>query len=186
MSKHQPDEQASVTQDEETVRSLADIHEQHQRSVGTIQKLADRVTGAIGRPVAVLSLLALSLCWVGGNTLVDHRGGRALDPYPFAGLELFAAVSAFLVTLLILTTQRHEQEINRRRDQLTLHVALLAEKKTAKVIDLLEEMRRDSPALPSRDDPQASELAKPADPQQSLERIEATSVDVEEGSSADR
>ncbi|MDB5725638.1 MAG: hypothetical protein JWQ16_2392 [Novosphingobium sp.] len=172
-----PSGNGTSREDEETVQSLAEIHERHQRRVGAIQKLANRLTGTIGRPFVVLSILALILCWVGANTLVEDVGGRALDRFPFPWLELVATVSAFLATLLILTTQRHEQDVNRRRDQLTLHMAILTEKKIAKAIGLLEEMRQDSPLLRSRNDPQATEMANPTDPQHSLDRIEGSSLD---------
>jgi uncharacterized membrane protein len=161
---------------EETVQSLADIHEEHEREVGSIQKLANGVTRALGQPVAVFSVLMLIVAWIVGNVLETRSHGLAIDRFPFPDLALFATVSAFLATLLILTTQRHEQDVARRRDQLTLHMAVLTEKKIAKVIELLEEQRRDSAVLPSREDTQADEMAQPANPAVSLEKIEQTSL----------
>jgi uncharacterized membrane protein len=167
----------AAPQEEETIQSLAEIHDRHQREVGIVQKLANRVTDTLGRPMAVVMALALVICWIAWNALASEIGITALDRFPFPGLELFAAVSALLVTLVILTTQRHEQDVNRRRDQLTLHMAVLTEKKIAKAIALLEELRRDSSQVPTRDDREASEMAKPANPQDSLDQIEGSSLD---------
>ena len=81
-------------------------------------------------------------------------------------------MSAFLVALLILTTQRHEDVLAERRAQLTLQIAVLAEKKIAKVIELLEEQRRDNPMLADRVDAEANSMARAADPLAHSDRIE--------------
>jgi uncharacterized membrane protein len=165
-----------ANQIEETVQSLAEVHARHERNIGALQKTAIIVTRALGRPAVVVSILLLIVAWIAGNLFIARLGGASVDRFPFPDLALFATVCAFITTLLILTTQRHDEDVARRRDQLTLHMAVLTEKKIAKVIDLLEEQRRDNPALPSREDPQAEEMAEPASPSESLERIEASSL----------
>ena len=79
-------------------------------------------------------------------------GLQAIYQPPFPMIELIATLAALLTTLLILTTQRHEEQADLRRDRLTLQVAVLSEKKVAKIISLLEEQRRDDPLLASRID----------------------------------
>ena len=54
-------------------------------------------------------------------------------------------------------------ELNAHRDTLKLELAILSEHKIAKVIKLLEELRRDSPQVQDRVDPQAQQIADPAD-----------------------
>jgi uncharacterized membrane protein len=65
--------------------------------------------------------------------------------------------------VLLLVAQKHEDELNAHRDTLTLELAILSEHKIAKVIQLLEELRRDSPHVQDRDDLQAQQMAEPAD-----------------------
>ena len=55
-------------------------------------------------------------------------------------------VSLFLV-VLVLGSQRHEDEVNTRREMLSLELAVLSEQKTAKIIQMLEEFRRDHPQM---------------------------------------
>jgi uncharacterized membrane protein len=50
-------------------------------------------------------------------------------------------------------------------------LAILSEQKSAKIISLLEEMRRDSPSLRNRVDPEAAAMAVAADPQTVLDAI---------------
>jgi len=76
-------------------------------------------------------------------------------------------LSLFIVTL-VLVAQKHEDELNARREILTLELAILSERKIAKVIELLEELRRDSPHVLDRVDQQAEQMAQPAGPQSVL------------------
>jgi uncharacterized membrane protein len=75
------------------------------------------------------------------------------------------------MVVLILATQRREDQLAQHREQLILELALLSEQKTAKVIELLEEFRRDNPHIHDRIDRQADAMAQPADPQQVLDSI---------------
>ena len=70
---------------------------------------------------------------------------------------------SLLVVMLLLVAQKHEDELNAHRDTLTLELAILSEHKIAKVIQLLEELRRDSPHVQDRDDTQAQQMAEPSD-----------------------
>ena len=54
---------------------------------------------------------------------------------------------------------------------MTLELAILSEQKTAKIIALLEEERRDNPNLRNRVDEQAAAMAIAADPQAVLDAI---------------
>ena len=109
-----------------------------------------------------------------GNYATSRLGWSALEEFPFPDLAFFATIAALVVALLILTTQRHEQTLADKRAQLTLQIAMLSERKTAKIIALLEEQRQENPLLASRHDPEADELSRSADPLASLKRIEAS------------
>ena len=83
------------------------------------------------------------------------------------------ATGALYLTVMILIAQRHDDELSNRRDQLTLEIAILAEQKTAKIIALLEEFRRNDPHQSDDRDTIAEALAEPADPQPVLNAIKA-------------
>jgi len=76
--------------------------------------------------------------------------------------------------VLILTTQRREDQLASHREQLTLELGILSEQKAAKIIELLEEMRRDDPTLRNRVDREAVAMSTPADPQAVLDAIKDT------------
>ena len=52
-----------------------------------------------------------------------------------------------------------------------MELAILGEQKSAKIIELLEEMRRDDPSLRNRVDHEAAAMSMPADPQAVLDAI---------------
>ena len=65
--------------------------------------------------------------------------------------------------MLILVTQRHEDELAERRARLILELSLLADRGAAKLIELLEEQRRDQPSLANRRDLESEAMAHPTD-----------------------
>jgi uncharacterized membrane protein len=78
------------------------------------------------------------------------------------------------MTVLILTTQRREDKLAGLRDQLTLELSILSEQKSAKIIELLEELRRDDPNISDRADKHADALSTPADPDAVLGALKDT------------
>jgi uncharacterized membrane protein len=73
--------------------------------------------------------------------------------------------------VLILTTQRRENELASHHEELTLELAILSEQKAAKIISLLEELRQDHPEIRDRVDDVAVAMSEPADPHSVLETI---------------
>lgn len=158
----------------ESVEAVAEFHRDHYRNASGLQRTIDAVTDRLGRPAAVIVLVLAVSAWAG---LAAWRGGGRVDQPSFAWLELAATVAALLVSFLILVTQRREDLLADRRAQLTLELALLADRKSAKIIELLEELRRDEPNLADRSDPESEDMAKPTDPATIAASIEAKTSD---------
>jgi uncharacterized membrane protein len=87
-----------------------------------------------------------------------------LDRPPFSGLSTTVSVASLLTALMILVAANRGDALDEQRERLALQIALLTDRKTAKIIALLEELRRDSPALPDRHDAEANALSKITDP----------------------
>lgn len=73
---------------------------------------------------------------------------------------------------MVLTTQNRQSRHAERHAQLDLQVNLLAEQKVAKLIALVEELRRDMPSVPDRVDPVAEGMTEPLDPEVVLTVLE--------------
>ena len=157
----------------ETVERLAELSRQHHARSSPAQRVANRVTRALGRPGAIAVTLALILAWVLGNISAGMFHLHALEPAPFPELSFTLGAVAVIVALLILSTQQHGEMLAERRAELTLQIALLSERKVAKVIALLEEQRAENPLLPSRHDPEAEQMAQATDAGEAITRIDA-------------
>jgi uncharacterized membrane protein len=117
----------------------------------------------------LLSLVLVS--WIGLNTILLSIGRRPLDEPPFFWMQGAVSLAALYMTVLILATQRRENELASHHEHLTLELAILSEQKTAKIISLLEELRQDHPDIHDRIDDEAAAMSEPADPQSVLETI---------------
>jgi uncharacterized membrane protein len=148
----------------ENVKAISTLHERAERSVTRHQRAVEVVTRAAGRPLALYVVAALALAWSVLNGLLAHAHRPTPDPPPFFWLQGVLGLLTVLLTITILATQQRQARLAEMRAHLDLQVNLLAEQKVAKVVQLLEELRRDLPSVPSRSDPQAAAMAKPADP----------------------
>ena len=162
---HRPDDDTAelaphVVQNVETILAL---HAEQERRVGRHQKLIERVTAGLGRPRTIYLSLVVASVWIGFNALTPELGIAPFDPPPFNWLQGLLALSSLLMTTMVLTTQNRQGKHDEQRAHLDLQVNLLAEQKIAKLIGLLEELRRDLP-IRDRADPVAEAMTKAVDP----------------------
>ena len=137
-------------------------------------------TAFTGPPRSIGVLTVIAAGWISLNLLAAALGYRTIDPPPFSGLEGAVSLVSLYLVVLILATQRREYQLAQLREQLTLELAILGEQKTAKVIQLLEESRRDNPLIRNRVDQVAEAMAQPADPQSVLDAIKETHAEAEQ------
>jgi uncharacterized membrane protein len=158
----------------ETIGLIARLHAEHHQNATPLQRAVDRATLLLGRPrfIAVLTLIVAG--WIGFNLFAAALGHRPVDPPPFPWLEGAVSLASLYMVVLILATQRREDLLAQHREQLILELALLSEQKTTKVIQLLEESRRDNPSIHNRVDREAEAMARPADPQSVIDAIKET------------
>jgi uncharacterized membrane protein len=162
---------AGLSQHEvESVEAVAAFHREHHSQTSGLQSRIDRVTDWLGRPAALILIVAVLAVWAG---MVVRAPGGGVDQPVFAWLEFAATVAALLISMLILVTQRREDELAERRAQLTLELALLADRRSAKIIALLEELRRDHPDVSDRVDAESEAMATPTDARTVAEAIDA-------------
>lgn len=158
--------------EEKSVDAIAIFHREHYHSATPLQRALDAATERLGRPVMVIAVFLAVVAWI-VTAEVGGRGGVAQPA--FTWLELVATVTSLLVSILILATQRREDQLGDRRAKLTLELAILTDRKNAKIIALLEELRRDTPGLANRIDLESDDMAKPTDPTAVLAAIEERS-----------
>ena len=143
----------------ETIQSIALLHAEHHRKSTLAERIVDQLTLLVGRPTFLLALLAAALLWMVANMTILFGGGAPLDPPPFPWMELFLTATALIIAVMILTSQSRADRFANLREQMTLELASVTERKVAKVIELIEELRRDSPTLKNRTDHEARQMS---------------------------
>ncbi len=126
-------------------------------------------TARVAQPRTLAVVSAAVAGWIVLNLAMTVSGWRAPDPYPFPLLSAAVSTRALYLTAMILIAQRHDDELATRRDQLTLEIAILSERRAAKIIALLEEFRRNDWRQSDDRDKVAEALAEPSDPQAVLD-----------------
>lgn len=169
------------------VEMIAALSAEQEERVGIHQRAIENITATVGRPSSLYSILAIVAIWVVYNSVASALGLRVLDPPPYFWLQGFVALGSLLMTTMVLTTQNRQSKLADRHAHLDLQMSLLAEQKAAKLIDLIEELRRDLPSVQDREDFVAQAMAKAVDPKEVVSVLEDTLeaiVDSEEHSAS--
>ena len=161
---------------EDTVAAITEMHAQHRREASAYQRIIDKLTAFLGRPAFVGVITIAIALWVALNVALPRFHFRAIDSAPFYLMQGAIATTALYMTVLILTTQRRENVLSEHRAQLTLQLAMVNEQKIAKLIQMMECMRRDNPFVENHFDPEALAMAQPADPRTMLHAMKETTV----------
>ena len=72
------------------------------------------------------------------------------DPYPFGLLTVVVSLEAIFLSTFVLIAQNNLSALSERRSELDLQVNLLAEQKTAKVLELLDKIAQELDTMHSK------------------------------------
>jgi uncharacterized membrane protein len=158
---------------DENIEAVVAVHQRVERSLPTHQRGIARTVALVGRPMFLYLCMAMVAAWVVLNLAAVAAGLKPLDAAPFFWLQGAISLSSMLMTIMILISQNRQARLTEQRAHLDLQVNLLAERKIAKIVSLLEELRLDTPSVKDRYDSVAEAMKRPADPRQVIEALEA-------------
>ncbi len=156
------------------VQAVTALRAHAEEMIGRHQRRIEHFTSELGRPRTLYWILAFVGLWVGFNLSASRFGLPPFDRPPFPWLQGLVGLGALLMTTTVLTTQNRQTRRAEQRGQLELQVNLLAEQKVAKVIGLLEELRRDIPSVRDRVDREAEIMTAPINPHAAMAALEQT------------
>ena len=157
---------------DEAIDSIAELEQSAENDVSPQQRWIEGVTRSIGRPRSIFFIAAFVVIWIGANGFLVLTHRHAFDPPPFSELFGLLSLAALLMAVLILTAENRLSQIEARRDKLDLRINLLTERKVAKLIDMLDSLRRDLPSIPTHDDPEVHQLREHVDPHDVVHAME--------------
>jgi uncharacterized membrane protein len=156
----------------QNVEAILELYRREEENISAAQRLLERISGFMGRPVYLACILFFIAAWLAGDLLAPRFGWPLFDPPPFFWLQGILGLGALLTTTIILIKQVRLAKFEEQRAHLDTQVTLLTEQKAAKIIELLEELRRDLPNVRDRHDPEAAVLKQPADPGEVLATLD--------------
>ncbi len=159
MSSHQVPERVQGN-----IEAMTRLRDEVELGIDPHQRVIERGARALGRPRTFYILVVTVTAWIALNVYLIWSGSPPLDEPPFFWLQGALAIYVALVSTMVLVAQSRQGREADRQAHLELHVALLAEQKTTKLISLLEELRRDLPNVINRKDEVAESMEQEFDP----------------------
>jgi uncharacterized membrane protein len=147
----------------DNIEAIANLYAHAEHQVDRHQRTIEAITVWLGRPQVLYGVIGFTLLWIIVNLAAPHLNIRAFDGPPFNWLQAIQSFGAIVLTIVILITQNRHSKAAERRSQLELQVNMLSEQKVTKIIQLLEELRRDIPSVQNRVDLEAENMQKSVD-----------------------
>ena len=151
------------------------------QKINRSQRVVEYVSDICGRPAYLAAILGAVALWIAGDSLANHLYGHGFDAPPYSWLQGIVTLAALLTSTVVLIKQVRMSRVDAERAHLALQVNLLAEQKITKVIELLEELRRDLPMVKNREDPDLAAMQQPADPDAMMVTIAEWRSDTDPG-----
>jgi uncharacterized membrane protein len=156
----------------QNIGAVQEFYTQKHQRISHAQRLLEHISRFVCTPVYLGALLLGVALWIAVNLALPRFGLAAWDPPPFSWLQGLVSLCALLTATAVLAKQDRVDKLAEHRAHLDLKVILLTEQKAAKLIDLLEELRRDLPNVRDRHDPASDTLQQPMDPDQVLAALD--------------
>jgi len=165
----------------DNIDSVAEFYEREQAKISGTQSLIEEISCHFGSPAYFGGFILFIALWIIANELADYAGHGQFDAPPFFWLQGIIGLNGVVITIAVLIRQNRMARVAEQHAHLNLQVNLLAEQKTTKVIQLLEELRQDSPNIKNRHDPEVDKMRMQTNPHAVLDAIEAKKVDKQDG-----
>ncbi len=157
------------------IEAVLEFYAREAQKISRSQRIVERISSYIGQPVFLGLILLFVALWTLANTFAHRFALAEFDPAPYFWLQGIVGLAALLTTTVILAKQNRFAKLEEQRAHLDLKVALLTEQRAAKLIDLLEELRRDLPNVKNRHDAEATSLQRSMNPELVLAALDERS-----------
>lgn len=149
----------------QNIDAVLDFYTREEQKISRSQRILERISHLIGLPGFLGFILLFVALWILASAVQSHLGMATFDPAPYHWLQGIVALAGLLTATVVLGKQNRLAKLAEQREHLDLKVTLLTEQKAAKLIDLMEELRRDLPNVKNRHDPEAAALQHSMNPE---------------------
>ena len=160
----------------QNIEAVLEFYAREDLKITRSQRILERISAFIGQPLFLAIILLFVALWMLASDATRNTTAGDFDPPPYFWLQGIIGLAALLSTIVILSKQNRLAKLEEQRAHLDLKVTLLTEQKAAKLIDLLEELRRDLPNVKNRHDAEATALQQPMNPELVLAALDERAV----------
>jgi len=160
----------------QNIEAVLEFYTREEQKISRSQRILERISGFVGQPIFLGFILLFVALWILANVAMRLSGRAEFDPAPYFWLQGVVGLGALLTATVVLTKQNRQAKLAEQREHLDMKVTLMTEQKVAKIIDLLEELRRDLPNVKDRHDPQAAKLQQSMNPDLVLAALDERKV----------
>jgi uncharacterized membrane protein len=147
----------------ENLELLSRFKDGEEAQISGLQLAIERISRFFGSPAYFAFAVVFIALWIAVNAFGWRHGWRHVDAPPFFWLQGWVSSNALLLTVAVLIRQNRMAQVAEHRAHLDLQINLLTEQKVTKTLQIIDELRRDLPALRDRPDAEVTEMTKPAD-----------------------
>ena len=157
------------------IEAVLNFYAREEEKITRSQRILERISSFVGQPLFLGIILLFVAAWMLVNSMLLHVGRTELDPAPYLWLQGIVSLGGLLIATVVLIKQNRLARLEEQRAHLELKVNLLTEQKAAKLIELMEELRRDLPNVRNRHDAEATVLKQSMNPELVLAALDERS-----------
>lgn len=173
-----PAAEAKLDHISQNVETISAFYTREEQKISHSQRTLESISDFIGKPFFLGSIVLFVGLWILVNLFGHYVGVAAFDPAPFHLLSGIVTLGALITSTVVLIKQNRLAKLEEQRAHLDLQVNLLTEQKVTKIINQLEELRRDLPMVKDRHDPRATAFQEPVNPHEVLAVLNEQRVDL--------
>jgi uncharacterized membrane protein len=147
----------------ENLEVLSRFQDREEAQISGVQLAIERISRFLGSPAYFAFVAVFIVLWVLVNTWGLRHGWHHVDAPPFQWLQGLVSSNALLLTVAVLIRQNRMALVAEHRAHLDLQINLLTEQKVTKILQIIDELRREPTAQRSHSDEDVTEMSKPAD-----------------------
>jgi len=159
---------------DQDIETIVALRMNAERKVSRHQRLIEKAIGNLGRPTFFYVIILFVIGWIVVSTSATSLHVPWNDPAPFFWLQGILGCGALFMTTGVLITQNRQDKLAEQRRHLDLQINLLTERKVSKLIELIEDLRRDMPSVKNHFDPEVEAMKEPIDPHTALTALNET------------
>lgn len=153
------------------------LEEQNRIHLTSLHQPIERFAMLVARPQFIVTALVLFALWILVNTELLFQNIKPWDVPPYYWLQGMIGVFSLVITTAVLVTQSRQAKLADQRADVQLQITVLIGQRTAKLIELHEELRRDLPNVQNRQDEEAEVLQQSMTPKALIETLEQVDQD---------